>query len=145
MLLRKQSVIDSHNNACCCSITKSYLTLQPQELQHSRLPCPSLSPRICSDSCPLSQSCYPTISSSVTPFSCCPQCFPASGSFLMNWFFTSRGQSIWVSASVSTLPMNIQGWLPLGLNGLIHIIQCMKEFMYFRQSVIFNSVRSLPQ
>ena len=77
----------------------------------------SLSPRVCSNSHPLSRWFDPTVSSSVTPFSSCPQSFPASGSFPMSWFFTSGAQSIGASASV--LPMNIQGWFPLGLTSLI--------------------------
>ena len=68
-------------------------------LQHARLPCPSLSPRVCSNSCPLSQWCHPTISSSVAPFSSCCQSFPASGSFLMNWLFSSGSQSFIISPS----------------------------------------------
>ena len=87
-------------------------------LQHTRLPCPSPSPRACSDSCPLSQWCHPTISSSIICFSSCPQSFPASGSFPVSWLFASGGQSIEASASVSVLPMNIQGWFLLGLTGL---------------------------
>ena len=87
------------------------------ELQHTRLPCPSLSPRVCSNSCPLSRWCYPTISPSAAPFSFCFQSFPASGSFPMNWLFTSGGQSVGASVSASVLPMNIQGWFPLGLTG----------------------------
>ena len=90
----------------CNSVVSN--SLQPHGLQHSRLPCPSSSPGTCSNSCPLSQSCHPTISSSVISFSSCPQSFPASGSFPMNQFFTSGGQSIGVSASASVLPMNIQ-------------------------------------
>ena len=78
---------------------------------------PLLSPRVCSNSCPLSQWWYLTISSSVTPFSFCLQSFPALGSFPINWLFTSGGQSIRASASV--LLMNIQGWFPLGFTGLI--------------------------
>ena len=93
--------------------------LWPHGLQHSRIPCSSLSPQVCSNSCPLSWWCHPTISSSVTPFSSCAQSFPASGSFLMRWLFTSGGQSIGASASASVLPINIQGWLPLGLTDLI--------------------------
>ena len=85
------------------------------ELNHSRLPCPLLSLGVCSNSCPLSQWCNPTISSSVVPFSSCSQSFPASGSCPMSWFFISRGHSIGASASMSVLPMNVQGWLPLGL------------------------------
>ena len=88
-------------------------------LQHARLPCPSPSPRACSNSCPLSRWCHPTILSSVSSFSSCLQSFPASGSFLMSWLFTSGGQSIGVSASASEFPMNIQDWFPLGLTGLI--------------------------
>ena len=84
------------------------------ELQHARLPCPSPSPGICSNSCPFSQWCYATISSSVIPFSF-PQSLPASGSFPVSLLFVSGGQSIGVSASTSVLPVNIQGWFPLGL------------------------------
>ena len=80
-----------------------------------------LSPRVCSNSCPLSRWCHPTISSSFVPFSSCLQSFPASGSSLMSWLFTSGGWSIGVSASASVLPMNIQGWFPLGLTGLISL------------------------
>ena len=96
-------------------------SLQPLGLQHARLPCPSSSPQACSNLCPLSQWCHPTISSSVIPFSCCLQSFPASGSFLMSWLFAAGGQSIGVSASASVLPMNIQDWFPLGLTGLISL------------------------
>ena len=95
-------------------------SLQPHELQHARLPCPSPSPWVCSNSCSLSQWCHPTILSSVTPFSSCPQSFPASGSFPISWLFASGGQSIGASASV--LPMNIQGWFSLGLTGLISLL-----------------------
>ena len=83
--------------------------------EYTRLPCPSPSPRVCSDSCPLSQWWHPTILFSVISFSYCLQSFPASGSFPMRWFFTSGGQSIGASASTSVLKMNIQGWFPLGL------------------------------
>ena len=83
-------------------------------LQHARLPCPSPFPGACSNSCPLNRWCYPTISSSVIPFSSCPLSFPASGSFPMCQFFTSGGKSIGASASASVLPMNIQDWFPLG-------------------------------
>ena len=89
------------------------------ELQHTRLPCPSPSPRVCANLCPLSQGCHPTISSSVTLFSSCPQSFLASGSFPKSWLFTSGGQSIGASASV--LPMNIQGWFPFWLTGFISL------------------------
>ena len=91
-------------------------SLRPHGLQHSR---PSPTPRVYSNSCPLSQWCHPTISSSVIPFYSCPQSFPASGSFQMSQFFASGGQSIGFSASASVLPMNIQDWFPSGLTGLI--------------------------
>ena len=93
-------------------------SLQPHGLQHARLACPSLSPGICSNSCPLSQWYHPTISSSATLFSSCPQSFPASGSFLISWLFASGGQSSEASASASVLAMNTQGWFPLGLTSL---------------------------
>ena len=80
--------------------------------------CPSPTPGVCSNSCPSSWWCHPTISSSVIPFSCL-QSFPASGSFQMSYLFTSGGQSIGVSASASVLPMNIQDWFSLGLTGWI--------------------------
>ena len=108
-------------DCCCCSGVQSCLTLQPHGLQHSRLSCPSPTPRACLNSCPLSQWCHPTISSSVTPFSSCPRSFPASGSFLMSQLFPTGGQSTGVSASASVLPMNIQDWFPLGLTGLISL------------------------
>ena len=88
-------------------------SLQPHESQHARPPCPSPTPRIYSNSCPLSQWCHPTISSSVVPFSSHPQSFPASRSFPMSQFFTSDRQSFGVWASVSVLPMNSQDWFPL--------------------------------
>ena len=119
-------------HACVCSVLPLLLLLfscsvmsdplRPHGLQHGRLPCPSLSPGICSNSCPLSRWCNPTISSSVVPFSFCPQSFPASGSFPMNRFFTSGGQNIGVLASTSVLPMNVQGWFPLGLTDLISLL-----------------------
>ena len=84
-------------------------------LQHARPPCPSPTPGACSNSCPSSQWCHPTILSSIIPFSSCPQSFPASCSFPMRQFFASGGQSIGASASASVLPMNIQDWFPLGL------------------------------
>ena len=86
-----------------------------------RLPCPSPTPRACSNSCPLSQWCHPAISSSIIPFSSCLQSFPASGSFPTSQFFASGGQSIGASASASVLPMNIQDWFSLGLTGWISL------------------------
>ena len=101
-----------------CSVVSD--SLRPRGLQHARLACLSLSPRVYSNSCPLSWWHHPTISSSVIPFSCLLS-FPVSGSFPMNWLFTSGGQSIGISVSVSVLPMNIQGWYFLGLTGLISL------------------------
>ena len=95
-------------------------SLRPHGLQHTRLPCSSATPGACSNSCPSSRWCHPTLSSSVVPFSC-PQSFPASGSFLMSQLFVSGGQSIGASASASVLPVNIQDWFPLGWTGLISL------------------------
>ena len=97
-------------------------SLWPCELQHSRLSCPLLSPRVFSSSCPLSQWCHSTISSSVTPFSFCLQSFPATGSFPVNQLLAFRWQSIGASASALVLPMNVQGWFPLRLTGLISLL-----------------------
>ena len=94
-----------------CSVVSD--SLRSHESQHARPPCPSPTPRVCSNSCPSSWWCHPTISSSVVPFSSCPQSFPASGSFQMSQFFASDGQIIAISASASVLPMNIQNWFPL--------------------------------
>ena len=96
-------------------------SLRPHGLQHTRLPCPSLSPGACSNSCPLSWWCHPTFLSSVILFSSCLQSFPGSGSFLMSWLFALGGQSIEASASALVLPMNIQDWFPLGWTGWISL------------------------
>ena len=96
-------------------------SLWPHELQHARPPCPSPTPGVYPNPCPLSQWCHPTISSSVVPFSSYPQSFPASGSFQMSQLFTSSGQRIWVSASASVLPMNTQDWSALGWTGWISL------------------------
>ena len=96
-------------------------SLRPHELQHARPPCPSSTPRVHPNPCPLSQWCHPTIASSVVPFSSCPQSFPASGSFQMSQLFASGCQSIGVSASTSVLPMNTQDWSPLGWTGWISL------------------------
>ena len=101
-----------------CSVVSN--SLSPHGLQHASLPCPSLYPRVRSNSCPSSRWCRPTISYSVVPFSCL-QSFPASGSFPMSQFFTSGGQSIGASASALVFPVNIQDWFPLGLTGLISL------------------------
>ena len=94
--------------------------IEPHELQHARPPCPSPTPRVHPNPCPSSWWCHPAISSSVVPFSSCLQSFP-SGSFQMSQLFTSGGQSIGVSASASVLPMNTQGWSPLGWTGWISL------------------------
>ena len=107
----------------CRSVARSCLTIceQPHGLQHSRFPCLSLSPGVCSNSCPLScWWCYLTISSSAALFFCL-QSFPASESFLVSWLFTSGGQSIEALALASVLPVTMQDWFPLGLTGLISL------------------------
>ena len=96
-------------------------SLWPHGLQHARPPCPSPAPGVYPNSCPLSQWCHPTISSSVAPFSSCPQSPPASRSFPMSQLFTSGDQSIGVSDSTSVLPMNTQDWPPLGWTGWISL------------------------
>ena len=96
-------------------------SLQPHRLKHARLFCPPLSPRVCSDSCPLSWWCYLTTSSSAVPFSLCLQSFPASVSFLMSQLFTSGSQSIGASASASVLAINIQASFPLEVTDLISL------------------------
>ena len=102
------------------SVGQSCPTLRPHELQHTRPPCPSPTPRVYSNSCP-SRRWHPAISSSVVPFSSCPQSLPASGSFPTSQLFTWGGQSIGVSASTSVLPMNSQDWSPLGWTGWISL------------------------
>ena len=100
----KQTLNGKHH--CCCSVAKIVSdSLWPDGLQHTRLPSPSLSPRVCSNSCPSSRWCHPTISCSVARFFSCLQSFPASGSFPVSQLFTSGGQSIGASASASVLPM----------------------------------------
>ena len=106
-------------------------SLWPHGLQHARLPCPLLPPRICSNSCPLSRWCHPIISSSVTPFSSCLQSFPASGSFPMSWFFTSGGQNTGTLASASVFPINLQGLFPFRLTGLVYYFYILSDFLCF--------------
>ena len=96
-------------------------SLRLHKSQHARPPCPSTAPRIYSNSCPSSRWCHPAISSTVFPFSSCPQSLPVSGSFPMIQFFTSGGQSIGVSASASVRPMNTQDWSPLGWTSWISL------------------------
>ena len=116
-------------------------SLPPHRLQHARLPCPSPSCWACLNSCPLSQWCHPTVSSSVIPLSSCLQSFPASGSFLMSQLFISGGQSIGASAPVSVLLVNIQGWLPLGWTGLISLLS--RGSQEFPPTPQFKSINSL--
>ena len=97
-------------------------SLQPHRLQRARLPCSSLSPKFCSNSCSLSLSCHSTIPFSVAPFVSCPQSFPASGSFPISLLLVSVGQSIGASASASVFSMNIQSWFPLALTGLTSML-----------------------
>ena len=113
-----------------CSVMST--SLKPYGQEHARLPCPSPSPRVCSNSCPLSRWCHPTVSSSVTPFSSCPQSFPASGSFPMSQLFTSGGQSIGTPASASVLPMNIQDWFPLRLTRVRGSCKPFSRFLLFQ-------------
>ena len=116
----KHSSFISHSVQCCWWVTKSCPTLcNPMDCSTPGFPVLHHL-RVCSNSCPLSWWCHPTISSSVVPFSSCPQSFPTSGSFPMSRFFASGGQSIGASASV--LPMNIQDWFPLGLPGFISLL-----------------------
>ena len=102
-----------------CSVVSD--SLRPHESQHSRPPCPSPTPRVHPNPCPLSWWCHPTISFSVVSFSSCPRSFPASGSFPMSQLFISGGQSIGVSASTAVLSMNTQDWSPLGWIGWISL------------------------
>ena len=96
-------------------------SLRPHELQHARPPCPSSTPGVYPNPCPSSWWCYQAMSSSVIPFSSCPQSFSALGSFPMSQLFASGGQSIRISASASVLPMNTQDWSPLGWTGWISL------------------------
>ena len=96
-------------------------SLQPHGVEHARLPCPSLSPRVYSNSCPLSQWCHPILSS-YHSLLLSPLIFSGSGSFLMSWLFASGGQSIIASASASVLPVNVQAWFPLGWTCLIPLL-----------------------
>ena len=129
-------------------------SLWPHESQHARPPCPSSTLRVFPSSCPSNQWCHPAISSSVVPFSFCPQSLPASGSFSMNQLFTSSGQSIWVSASASVLPMNTQDWSPLEWTGWISLQSkglstvfsntTVQNHQFFRHSAFFTVQLSHP-
>ena len=116
-----------------CSVVSD--SLRPHEPQHTRFPCPSPTPRVYPNSCPLSWWCHPTISSSVVPFSPCLQSFPASGSFQMSQLFSSAGQSIGVSASASVLPMNIHVWFPLRWTGWISLQSKGHSRVFFNTTV----------
>ena len=117
-------------------------SLRPHGLKHTRLPCPSPTPRAYSNSCPSSQWCHPAISSSVVPFSSCLQSFPASKSFPRTQFFTSDGQSTGASALSSVLPMNILDWFPLGLTGLT-LLERSKGFQESSPTPQFKNINSL--
>ena len=110
-------------------------SLWPHEPQHARPPCPSSTPGVHPNPCPLSPWRHPTISSSIVPFSSCLQSFSASGSFQMSQFFASGGQSIGVSASKSILPMNIQDWSPLGWTGWISL-QSKRLTKFFSNTIV---------
>ena len=127
-----------HSVQFSCSVMSDCLWLHG--LQHARPPCPSWTPKAYSDSCPSSQWCHPTISSSVIPFSSCLQSFPASGSFPMSQFFTSGGQSVGVSASALVLPVNIQDWFPLGWTGWIFC--CPRDSQESSPTPQFKSINS---
>ena len=118
------------------------ISLQLHARQHTSHPCPSSTPRACSNPCSLSQWCHPTVSSSVVPFSSCPQSCPASGSFPISQFFTSCGQSIGVSASASVLPMNIQDWFPSGLTGLISLQSTGLSRVFSNTTASIKSINS---
>ena len=111
-----------HSSVQFSSVAQSCLTLQPHGLQHARPHCPSPAPGVHPNPCPSSRWCHPAISSSVVPFSSCPQSFPASASFPVSWLFTSGGQNVGASTSASVLPANIQDWFPLGLTDLISLL-----------------------
>ena len=116
-------------------------SLQPHGLQHARPPCPSPTPGVYSNSCPLNQWCHPTISSSVVPFSSLLQSLPASGAFPMSQLFPSGGQNTGVSASASVLPMNTQDWFPLGCTGWISLQS--KGLSRVFSNTQFKSINSL--
>ena len=129
--------------------------LQPHSMQHTRLPYPSSSPRVFSNSCLLSQQCHPAISFSVVPFSSCLQSFPNSGSFLNIWLFGSGNQHIGASASASVFLMNIQGWFLLGLTGWISLLfkelsgvfssTTVRNHRFFGLSLVYGTILTSVQ
>ena len=125
------------------SLAQACPTLQPQGLQHARPPCPSSTPRVYSNSCPLSQWCIPPISSSVIPFSSRCQSFPAPGSFQMSQFFASGGQNIGVSASALVLPMNIHHCFPLAWTGRISLLSQGEDSQESSPTPQFKSINYL--
>ena len=130
----------------CSAVSES---LWPHESQHARPPCPSPTPEAYSNSCPLSQWCHPTISSSVVPFSSCPQSFPASGSFLMSQLFEAGGQSIGVSASTSVLTMNTQDWSSrmdwLDLLAVQETLKSLLQYHSSKASILWHSAFLIVQ
>ena len=120
-------------------------SLRPHELQHTRPPYLSPTPRVYSNPCPLSQWCHPTISSSVIPFSSCLQSFPGSGPFPMSQFFASGGQSIGASASTSVLPMNTQDCSPLGWTGWISLQSKGLSRVFSKASILWHSAFFIVQ
>ena len=128
---------------CCSQFSCSVLSvsLWPYGLQHTRPPCPSPTPGVQPNSCPLSWWCHPTISSFVVPYSSCPQSFPASGSFPVSQLFTSGGQGIGVSASASVHPMTILDWFPLEWTGWISLQS--KDSQESSPTPQFKSINSL--
>ena len=120
-------------------------SLQPHEPQHARPPCPSPTPRVQPNPCPLSRWCHPTILTSVIPFSSCPQSFPASGSFQVSQLFASGGQSIGVSASTSVLPINSQDWSLLGWTGWISFRKSLLQHHSSKASVLWHSAFFIVQ
>ena len=130
-----------------CSVVSN--SLSTHGLQHAKLPCPSLTRRTCSNSCPLSRWCYLTVSSSVAPYSFCFQSFPALGCFEMNQLFTSGGQSIGVSASASVLPMYIQDWSfridSFDLLAVQGTLESLLQHHILKASVLHHSAFSMVQ
>ena len=130
-----------------CSVVSDFL--RPHEMQHARPPCPSPTPRACSNSCPSNQWCYPTISSFVVPFSSSLHSFPASRSFNKSQLFTSGGQSIGPSASASVLPMNIQDWFPLRWIGWISLqskgLSSLFQHHSWKTSILWHSAFFIVQ
>ena len=128
---------------CCCSVSQPWLcedSVTPHGVQHTRPPCPTPSPKVCFSSCPLHWWCRPNISSSFAPFSFCLQPFPASGSFPMSRLFTSDDQNTGASASALVLPMNIQGWFPLRVTGLItDLIFSLLQHHSSKASILWHS------